>query len=228
MTTRASLLPGLPDRPDIVLAEGMGFRPGRVHEACGRSRRVLAAMLAGATGGPVIWAQPAWERDRLYPPGLAAFCDPGRIVIARVRTPAEALWVLEESLRSGAVGLAVAELADPPALTPVRRLHLAAETGAEAAHHAGRVAPLGLLLGAGDGRAQGVESRWHMAATPSPSGLLEEAGIAWRLERRRDRRAPVAAWSLLRHGRDEAGHGSGAGSGGGQITARPIATITSL
>ena len=43
------------------------------------------------------------------------------------------------------------------------------ETGAEAAHHAGRAAPLGLLLSTGDGGAQGVESRWHMAAGPSPS-----------------------------------------------------------
>jgi protein ImuA len=180
MTTRASLLPGLPDRPDIVLAEGMGFRPGRVHEACGRSRRVLAAMLAGGIGGPVIWAQPAWERDRLYPPCLAAFCDPGRIVIARVRTPAEALWVLEESLRSGAVGLAVAELADPPALTPVRRLHLAAEGSG------GRA--MALLLTPDQGGAAGVESRWHMA--PDPGG-------GWLVARLRARMAPPLRLRLV-------------------------------
>lgn len=173
MTTHPPLLPGLPARPDIVLAEGIGFRPGRVHEACGRARRVLAAMLAGATGGPVVWAQPAWDRDRLYPPGLAAFCDPGRIVLARGRSPADLLWVVEESLRSGAVALAVAELAEPPGLTPVRRLHLAAEAGG------GRA--LGLLLTPGTGGAAGVESRWHLS--PEPGG-------GWLAHRLRARMAP--------------------------------------
>ena len=181
MTTQASLLPGLPDRPALVVAGPLAFRPGRVHEGCGRARRVLAAMLAGAAGGPVIWAQPAWDRDRLYPPGLAAFCDPGRIVIARVRSPAEALWVMEETLRSGAAALAVAELAEPPGLTPVRRLHLAAEAG-------GSRAP-GLLLTPEQGGALGVESRWRL--DPAPGG-------GWHAHRLRARMAPEMQLHLAR------------------------------
>lgn len=178
MTTHATLLP---DRPALVVAGDLAFRPGRVHEGCGRSRRVLAAMLAGAAGGPVIWAQPAWERDRLYPPGLAAFCDPGRIVIARVRSPAEALWVMEETLRSGAAALAVAELAAPPGLTPVRRLQLAAEAG-------GSRAP-GLLLTPEQGGAAGVESRWRL--DPAPGG-------GWHAHRLRARMAPELRLHLTR------------------------------
>lgn len=193
MTTHASLLPGLPVRPDIVLADGVAFRPGRVHEGCGRSRRVLAAMLAGAVTGPVIWALPAWERDRLYPPGLAAFCDPGRIVLARGRSAADLLWVVEESLRSGAVALAVAELAEPPGLTPVRRLHLAAGAGG------GRA--IGLLLTPEQGGAPGVESRWHLA--PDPKG-------GWLAHRLRARMAPEARLRLSQ------------GPGGG-LTAHPLA-----
>lgn len=180
MTTQPPLLPGLPVRPDILLADGMGFRPGRVHEGCGRSRRVLAAMLAGAVGGPVIWALPAWERDRLYPPGLVALCDPGRIVLARGRSAADLLWVVEESLRSGAVALAVAELAEPPGLTPVRRLHLAAEAGG------GRA--IGLLLTPEQGGAPGVESRWHLA--PDARG-------GWLAERLRARMAPGLRLRLI-------------------------------
>lgn len=180
MTNRASLLPALPDRPAIVVAGDLAFRPGRIHEGCGRSRRVLAAMLAGAAAGPVVWAQFAWDRDRLYPPGLAAFCDPGRIVLARVRSAAEALWVVEETLRSGAAALAVAELAEPPELTPVRRLHLAAEAG-------GGRAP-GLLLTPERGGAPGVESRWHMV--PDPAG-------GWLAARLRARMAPELRLRLV-------------------------------
>lgn len=173
MTTRPPLLPGLADRPAIVLARDMALRPGRVHEGCGRARRVLAAMVAGAVAGPVIWAQPRHEAEQLMPAGLQAFFDPARLILVRARTAADLLWTLEEALRSGAVGLAVAELAQPPGLTPVRRLHLAAEAGG------GRAA--GLLLTPGRGGAPGVESRWHLA--PEPEG-------GWLARRLRARLAP--------------------------------------
>ena len=203
-----------------------GLLRGRVHELCGPARVAFALMLLQASQGPVIWITPSWLPERPYPCGMADYMHPGRVVFARARRPEDIQWAAEEALRSGAAPMVLIEMPSPPGLTPVRRLHLAAETGAEAAHHAGRVAPLGLILGAGDGGAQGVESRWHIAAAPSPSGLLEEAGIAWRLERRRDRRAPVAAWSLLRQG-----GGEGASAGGYEkqkITAQPAASITFL
>jgi protein ImuA len=101
---------------------------------------------------------------------------------------------MEEALRSGAVPLVVAELAAPPGLTLVRRLHLAAGAGAEAAARAGQVAPLGLILTPGGG-APGVESRWHLAPLPSPA-LLWSGSARWRLERLRARLAPPAAWQV--------------------------------
>jgi len=87
----------------------------------------------------------------------------------------------------------------PPALTPVRRLQLAAEAGAEAAHHAGRgLAPLGVMLTGGEGVAAGVESRWRMAPLPSGSSLREEGGPVWRLGRGRGGGAVPAVWRLSR------------------------------
>jgi protein ImuA len=176
---------------------GLSLIRARVHELCGPARMALAALVLSESQGSVLWISPGWVAERLYPPGLREFADPGRIIFARARRPEDILWSAEEALRSGAVPLVVVELNDPPGLTPVRRLHLAAETGAEAARHRGRLAPLGLLLTPGDGGAQGVESRWHMAARPSSSTLLERRAV-WELTRLRARMAPPARWRVAR------------------------------
>jgi protein ImuA len=178
---------------------GLSLVRARVHELCGPARMALAALVLSESRGPVLWISPGWVAERLYPPGLREFADPGRIIFARARRPEDILWSAEEALRSGAVPLVVVELGDPPGLTPVRRLHLAAETGAEAARHRGRLAPLGLLLTPGQGGAQGVESRWHMAARPSSSTLLDRRAV-WELTRLRARMAPPASWQVARDG----------------------------
>lgn len=160
--------------------------PARVHEFCGPARRTLAMMLARNMGGPVLWIQCDWDGDTLHGPGVREFVDPGRITFARPKRAEDVLWCMEEALRAGCVPLVVAELRQPPALTPVRRLHLAAETGA------GRKAckPLGLLLTPGDGGAQGVETRWNLA--PRHTGGQD----GWMLQRRRARMAPPSAWPV--------------------------------
>jgi protein ImuA len=159
--------------------------PGRVHEFCGPARRTLAALVMGATEGPVIWAFPGWQAERLMPDGLCRLADPGRIVFAAARRPDDLLWIMEEALRSGAAPLVVAEMATPPGLTPVRRLHLAAEAGAAARLLA--QAPLGVILTPDEGGAQGVESRWRL--DPAADG-------GWRLALLRARMAPPGDWAL--------------------------------
>lgn len=180
-------------------AAGIGLARGRVHEFRGPSRVMLAVQVMGECAGPVLWICPGWQAERLYPDGVAAFADPGRLICARARRPEDILWSMEEALRSGAVGMVVAEMPAAPALTPVRRLQLAAEAGAEAAHHAGHgVAPLGLLLTGGEGAAAGVESRWRMSPLPSSGTMIEARAAVWRLERERARGAVPAVWRLER------------------------------
>lgn len=192
-------------------AQGLALLRARMHEICGPARAALAAMVMERCEGPVLWVFPGWLPERVYPDGLAEFADPARLIMACARRPEDILWAVEEGLRSGAVPLVVAELPTPPALTPVRRLNLAAEAGADAAHHWHRIAPLGLLLIPGDGGAQGSESRWHMDFAPSRSSLIERHQ-AWTLSRRRARDRPPADWHITRDedGRTEVSPASGA------------------
>lgn len=192
------LLDPRPAAPAQPLPGGVaGLRRSRVHEICGPSRAALAAMVMELSEGPVLWVFPGWLAGRIYPDGLLDFADPARVIFARARRPEDILWTAEESLRSGAAPLVVAEVATVPALTPVRRLNLAAEAGAEAAHHWGRIAPLGLLLTPGDGGAAGVESRWRMDPVPSGSTLIERFQ-SWRMQRQRARDGGPAAWTVTR------------------------------
>lgn len=133
--------------------------------------------------------------------GGGAAADPARLILAEADRDEGLLWAMEEALRSGTVPLVVAELLSPPALTPIRRLHLAAEAGAETARREGWQHPLGLVLLPGQGGAQGIESRWQMRPLPSRALLWSDTAI-WRLARLRARLlarllAP-AAWTLQR------------------------------
>lgn len=169
--------------PDVALARG------RAHEVTGPSRRLLALLAAAAVGGTVIWLHPRWWPERLAGDGLRPFLDPGRLVIGRGRGALDLLWCAEEALRSGVVPLVVAELPAPPALTPVRRLHLAAEAGAQKAG----VPPICLLLTPDEGGAPGVETRWQLSPLP---GWALDGRPRWRLARLRARTEPMRAWEM--------------------------------
>jgi len=196
---------------------------GRVHEATGSARATFAVALAGGIGGtgPVLWIRPAWSPDRLHPDGMRSLTDPGRFLFVDAARDADLLWCMEEALRSGQVPLVIADLPAVPGLTAVRRLTLAAETGATVSGTAGEAVPTGLILTPGPGGAPGVETRWRMDADHA-------ATLGWRLECLRARMAPPAVFRVvpgrnggLRIGADQAPGGRCSAGGQGALSPGP-------
>ncbi len=172
-------------RPSRRLVGDLTLPAARVHEFCGPSRHALALIAAGRTGGPVFWIAGHWQSEQLHADGVQRYMNPGRIVFVRPKRPENILWCMEECLRAGCAPVTVAELSAPPALTPVRRLNIAA--GSTAGQGKGVI---GLLLIPGNGGAPGVETRWHL----SPRHRLDTD--RWILQRRHARMGPPAAWHL--------------------------------
>lgn len=187
LLTRRTHQPG----EGLKVLDGMTLPLARAHEICGPARQFLAMLVAGtvtrAVKGPVFWIAPAWHQDVLNPEAMLPLAHPGRFRFVAAPRREDVLWTLEEVLRSGAAPLAVAELPFMPGMTAVRRLHLAAETGAQEGDHA----PLGLLLTGERGGAPGIETRWHMAQDHAPEGIRR-----WALTRERARTEPPQRWQM--------------------------------
>jgi len=190
--TAAHLLTRRPetDRPVVPVMGDLTLQPGRVHELCGADRRTLAMMVAQKTDGAIFWILPGWQPDHISGQGAARFINPGRVTFIRAGNATDLLWTMEEVLRSGVVPLVVADLPAPPALTPIRRLHLSAERGAERG-----IAPLGLVLTPGDGGSSGVETRWRLDPA-LPSATTGPDKHRWTISRLRARTLPPATWGL--------------------------------
>ncbi|WP_136440092.1 ImuA family protein [Pacificoceanicola onchidii] len=187
------LLSRRPHRPPpaLTLWDEVRLPYARVHEICGRARRTLALWLAREVRGEVFWLSlphaGAGGMGGAYgvnPDGMSEMVEPGRVTFITPGSVADLLWCMEEVLRAGCVPLVVAEMPEPPGMTPVRRLHLAAERGAGG----GLCQPLGLLLTPGEGGAAGIETRWSLAPAHAPARRL------WRLERLRARMLPPKGW----------------------------------
>ncbi|MGP6087110.1 ImuA family protein [Antarctobacter jejuensis] len=188
MASASALLSRRPHSPPpgLQLWGDITLPLARVHEICGQARRLLALKIAAQAEGSVVWITRRHGTDQLNPCGMAGLLNPGDVLFVSADRPDDSLWAMEEALRSGAVPVVVADLAEPPGMTPVRRLHLAAETGTGA----GLFRPVGLLLTPGSGGAPGIETR--LSCDPAHAPGQE----AWKIERLRARMMPPKRWRL--------------------------------
>ncbi|WP_368184732.1 ImuA family protein [Aestuariibius sp. HNIBRBA575] len=164
-------------------------KPNRAHEVFGAGAITFAAILAGRLNGPVMWIREAWRPENLNPEGFAPFFAPHQLLISQCKDQPDMLAVAEESLRSGAVKLTVAELSQPLGLTQGRRLQLAAEAGRST----------GLFVIQDGMGSNAAETRWQCDPVLGPqdstlfrwslkknkSGTLTSWDLSWDAETRR-------------------------------------------
>jgi protein ImuA len=186
---------------DTALGGGLAF--GCLHEVAPTDAQHLGAMagftlaLAVRAGRRhTLWIQPEFARTEagfLYGPGLSALGLPmERLLLLRVARPADALWAMEEGLKSGVLSAVVAELTDAgdaADLTATRRLALAARDGGG----------LGFLLRHRiSPQASAAGTRWHVAAAPSEAddGFGGLGRTAFTLSLAKNRRGPLGRWTI--------------------------------
>jgi len=142
-----------------------GLPRGALHEVLGDAgpatlfAAALAARLAGSEGD-ILWCVRAGALDAGLPcpAGLAGMgLDPARLVLVTARSDADALWAMEEGLRSRAVAAVIGEAVEA-SLTATRRLALAAEANGAA---------FLLRPDAGDPPPSAAATRWRIVAAPS-------------------------------------------------------------
>ena len=111
--------------------------------------------------GDILWCTTAamtTELGALHGPGLAARgLDPARLIVVEAARQPDALWALEQGLRSGCLALAVAQI-DEIELTPARRLALAAASSGT---------PCLVVTHPRGAATAATATRWRIAPAPS-------------------------------------------------------------
>lgn len=183
LKARLALVAGTVPAGTLVLGALPALPRAGLHEIDGDAAAsgfcaVLAGLLAGGRG-LAFWCATQRRRHEAgapYGPGLIARgLDSARLIIAQPHQARDALWTMEEALRSGVFAVVIGEAENLPPIA-ARRLQLAAEARGSAA--------LMLLPSGTRGTAVGV-SRWHV--TSAPNGT-------WHVERTRCRGGASGTW----------------------------------
>ena len=188
--------PGLPcGALNEIAADAYGDTPA----AFGFVFALMAVALRSRPGSAVLVLQTRCRMDfgAPYGHGLVQWgVDPGRLIIVETRSNKEALWALEEALRSPARLATVAGvIAGGLDLTTSRRLNLAA---------APRATPLVLLRGSVAAGTSTAATRWRITSAPAardPFGAFTRPRWIVALERCRNGRTGkwLIEWDHVAH-----------------------------
>jgi hypothetical protein len=130
------------------------------------ARRLVMLAEAQDDTRAILWCGVRGQMDDLgthYAPGLATFgIAPERFLIVEVGKPRDALWAIEEALKTGSLALVIGML-ETVHLTPARRLALAAQTHAT---------PCIVLTHPAAYPMAATASRWRIAPLPSAPHIL--------------------------------------------------------
>jgi protein ImuA len=171
-----------------VAAGAHGDRPA----AFGFVFALTAAALAARPGMAVLIASRRALADfgSLYGHGLAQLgLDVGRLLLIETRSDKEALWAIEDTLRSGArPAMVVGAIAGSLDLTSSRRLNLAAAPPAT---------PLVLLRASIATGTSAAATRWRIAAAPAGRDRFGAfASPRWRVALERCRNGRPGHWLI--------------------------------
>jgi protein ImuA len=187
----------------IDAALGGGLAMGNLHELAPATPLHLGAAMGFAltlaarsgTRKQTLWIQPDFDGTEAglpYGPGLTALGLPmQRLLVLRVARPVDALWAMEEGLKSRVLSVVIAELTEDGAcadLTATRRLVLAARDGGG----------LGFLLRHRiSPEPSAAATRWDISAAPSRPDAFGGLGrTAFTLSLVKNRRGPLGRWTI--------------------------------
>ncbi|MFC5344047.1 ImuA family protein [Brevundimonas staleyi] len=191
MSLPSSSAPDPAPPPLSTLSEGL-------EEVCAGGARDVASALAftlgradvGAGRGVVLSATRAWlgENGRPYGPGLAGFRAREGFLLVETKTEGQALWVMEQALRSGGAALVIGTV-DGAELAQTRRLEFAARDGACS----------GVLLRSRSGDLSAARRRWRITTLASNGGRFDRRApgrMTIRAEMTRSRMERPGVWML--------------------------------
>ena len=186
----ASLAPGLPG-PGIIggmLNEAVAARVDQPAVFGFLFTLMAAALQARAGPAVLVVARRTMDFGVPYGHGLSQLgIDVGRVILVETDTDKDALWALEEALRSEARPAMVAGAIEAGLdLTQSRRLNLAAAT---------HVTPLVLARGAKTAGTSAAATRWRIAPTPAACDRFDMfAYWRWQVTLERCRNGRTGAW----------------------------------
>jgi protein ImuA len=166
-----------------------------LHSGAALGFALALAALAPSRQGPVVFVQQdfaALETGALYGLGCDLFgLDSSRLLVVRTASPRDALWAMEEALKTRGLAAVIGELAqsgEAADLTATRRLSLAAQKG-EA---------LALLLRQRPfPQPSAAATRWQVAAAPGfADGFGGLGRTAFRASLTKNRRGSCGSWVL--------------------------------